>query len=388
MKLPSLIRVLFHKPVTVKECLAKLSLVADDAFYTTYKKHIYPKVDTLDQERLQALKSYKVRAPIAISITILIIAYTLHSLFNLTPRHPHYYGFLGSMCVLLYFWASVPERQFKKHVKEQVFPETLAFLGMDTFRITPPIALLEIYESYIIPKHDFLHLEDYVAGTYKDTRIELFEFFYGLGEPGTAQIFSGEDKPYCKKQRLIVRVQMNKNFLGKTLLIKKKGTKLKKPLFNRMQPLHKYTLLDSIASGESLITIGQKVFETPEVNLQQYTIEAPSADNFEKVSIENPDIVKRYIVLSTDQVEARYLLTLTFMERLNSLQNAFDSEFIECSFYNNELLLLIETKHDRMESKSIFEPTTYIEECQTLRSEITQIFGIIDELKLHEQTRL
>lgn len=387
----SLIYVNFHKPLSVNDTIEGLATSEDSAFLETYKRHILPKVAEFDKIRLKALTAHKKRSRIALALILLIVAWLGYAVWTVSTAS-HYTlrelgGFAGSACILLYLWASKPERDYKKKVKEQIFPETLLFHGMHTFKLGPPHQIREVFDSGIIPEYDFFHAEDYVEGSYKKTHISLFEFFYGRGEIGMAQAFAETDKGFCKEARLVIRIKLEKPFSGKTLLIKKQFG-FKKPLAGRASPQRKYSLKQNKSLREEVFVTDGKELVSSSFAEQSYEVTEPLPLTLEKVDVENSLIKSKYLVLSTDQVEARYLLSLSFMERLNKLQEAFHSEFIECSFYNNELLLLIKTKKDRFEAKSIFEPTTFIDECENLKLEMQQIFSIIDELKLHEQTRL
>jgi hypothetical protein len=50
------------------------------------------------------------------------------------------------------------------------------------------------------------------------------------------------------------------------------------------------------------------------------------ANNLEKVKLESIDFENRFIVYSNDQVEARYILTPSFMERLVKLEKMMGDE--------------------------------------------------------------
>ena len=56
--------------------------------------------------------------------------------------------------------------------------------------------------------------------------------------------------------------------------------------------------------------------------------------SLENVKLEDPTFEKRFEVFSDDQIEARYLLTVTFMERLTQLAETFGGKTIQCCFFN------------------------------------------------------
>lgn len=63
----------------------------------------------------------------------------------------------------------------------------------------------------------------------------------------------------------------------------------------------------------------------------------------ERVTLEDPIFERQFEVYSNDQVEARYLLTTSFMERLLELSALYDNK-IECCFYDDNLLLKIPSR--------------------------------------------
>ncbi len=108
----------------------------------------------------------------------------------------------------------------------------------------------------------------------------------------------------------------------------------------------------------------------------------------ESVRLEDPRFERKFEVYSSDQVEARYLLTPTFMERLMELRAVFHKAPIQGSFFDDKLLLTIKTGQDRFETASIFRPATFVREINTILKEMPAIFRIIEVLKLDQRTGL
>ena len=64
-----------------------------------------------------------------------------------------------------------------------------------------------------------------------------------------------------------------------------------------------------------------------------------------KVELEDPILRKHFNVYSTNQVEARYLLTTAFIERFKNLKTAFGTKKIKCSFFfRNKIMFAISSK--------------------------------------------
>lgn len=97
---------------------------------------------------------------------------------------------------------------------------------------------------------------------------------------------------------------------------------------------------------------------------------------------------KQFEVYSNNQVEARYLLTTSFMERLLRLSDLLGSNHIQCSFYDDKLLLMVPSSYNRFETSSIYVPATFVGDINTILSEMKLIFEIIDILKLNQRIGL
>jgi len=102
----------------------------------------------------------------------------------------------------------------------------------------------------------------------------------------------------------------------------------------------------------------------------------------EKVKLESPDFERIYIVYSTDQVEARYILTPSCMERMVKLDEMLGGRGISFSFVNTNIHVAIPS-HPLFEP-SIFSPNDNIQ-LGSYYHTVQMVFEIIDELKLNDR---
>ena len=110
-----------------------------------------------------------------------------------------------------------------------------------------------------------------------------------------------------------------------------------------------------------------------------------------KNNIEDKELLKnlqKFEVFSEDQVEARYLLTTSFMERLIEVRKIFQSDKMQCSFLDQSLLMLLPIDKDMFEPGPITEPEDFIDDSKNLLKEMHSIFNICDTLKLDMNTGL
>tara|TARA_Y100001960_G_scaffold107986_1_gene115935 strand:- start:126 stop:1283 length:1158 start_codon:yes stop_codon:yes gene_type:complete len=226
--------------------------------------------------------------------------------------------------------------------KEQIIPIILDFYG--GFKYTPLDRLhpynidVEPYFKYSIIPEDFNSImsstEDQISGTYKNVRINCFE----AKLDGDPQIIKGYKT--LRFKGLILDLSVNKNFTGKTIIKTDKGS-----------------LINNIS-------------------------ERKLPENQEVVRLEDPEFEKLFEVYSDDQVQARYLLTTSFMERLIELQQAFGSQKIECCFYEKTLLIKIPTNYPWFEIHSIFEQIDLQESSKKILANMNSILNICETLQM------
>ena len=238
-----------------------------------------------------------------------------------------------------FFWIFSPIWSYEENIKKEIFPNVLNFFGDFKYHIETKKSVKEYYATELIPKHDTEIAEDHITGTYKDIKVDLFETKLSNDSDENSSttlntVFDG----------IIVELSMNKSFSGKTVIKKDIGT------------------------------VGNWFIK--------------KSTSLKKVKLEDPNFEKMFEVYSDDQVEARYLLTVTFIERLKELVENFGGKSIQCCFYNNKLLMMIPIEKDLFETGSIYEAEDFIDDSKSLLKELSLIFNIIDTLKLNMKINL
>lgn len=100
-----------------------------------------------------------------------------------------------------------------------------------------------------------------------------------------------------------------------------------------------------------------------------------------RVKLENPDFEKKFDVYSNDQVEARYLLSPSMMERLLALDKQFNKN-ITISFHNSNIFIAIPESKDHFEA-SIWKPISDLRYLKSDFSTIHALISIVEELNLN-----
>jgi len=108
----------------------------------------------------------------------------------------------------------------------------------------------------------------------------------------------------------------------------------------------------------------------------------------ERVHLEDPRFEDAFEVYSSDQVEARYLLTPTFMERVLALSEKYRSGTLRLAFDGDRLLLSLDIRADSFEAGSVFESAAAPVRITSLVEDISTIYDLIDTLGLTLKTRV
>jgi hypothetical protein len=106
--------------------------------------------------------------------------------------------------------------------------------------------------------------------------------------------------------------------------------------------------------------------------------ECPSG--LKPVGLEDPNFNKAFCVFGSDQVEAREILTPTFMQRLNDLEASYAGHHIRCAFSQTELLIALEAPN-RFEIGNMFSSLVERSRVETIARNLEQVFKLIDEFQ-------
>ena len=318
-------------------------------FSEHYNKYLKDKVERFEENRISTLKDARKRLIVwlfYIFFTALIV-YFLYK--NFLEVNRDIVAFTTLILVSLgvaapFFWIFSPIWSYEENIKKEIFPNVINFFGDFKYHVETNKSVKEYYATELIPKHDTEIAEDHIVGKYKEIKIDLFET--QLSRKVKYKDSNGNTSTRLKTvfDGIILELSMNKSFGGKTVVKKDSGT------------------------------VGNWFIK--------------KSTSLKKVKLEDPNFEKMFEVYSDDQVEARYLLTVTFMERLKKLVENFGEKSIQCCFYNNKLLMMIPIEKDMFEPGSIYEAEDFIDDSKSLLKELSLIFSIIDTLKLNMKINL
>lgn len=110
-----------------------------------------------------------------------------------------------------------------------------------------------------------------------------------------------------------------------------------------------------------------------------FTRMGQSFGNHKRVALEDPKFEKAFEVYSTDQIEARFILTPDFMERLLNLEATFQGKKLRCAFSGGEMFVAVEGGN-LFEAGSMFRPMDDLARVREILQDFAATFLLIDAM--------
>lgn len=315
-------------------------------FEDYYQNVLQPKFSGLEAERKKYLR-YFILGLLIVFVVIPLICIGLFWWFleqNNGNLSYHYEGeapigwiLLGLMILIVL--TATPLRIFKRKAKGRVMPEFIKYFGDFYYSYQRYIDDITLEKSRLFRDYNRHSGDDFFIGEYRGVGMTISEenlkFHISDGKKSsTSTVFKG----------IVILLEMNKNFSGQTIVLKDWG------IFNS------FHRLGNLGSGLKRIVLEDSAFE------------------------------KEFEVYGSDQLEARYLLTTAFMVRMLKVRDAYKSNKIQFSFFDNKLLISIETPVNMFETTSVFRSTTNRKLINQTFEQFASIMEVIDILKLDRRS--
>ena len=304
---------------------------------------IFPKVRHFEEER----KSNKIIAIIGtILFTIIGMFFLLLSYFSINFETTLKIFFTLAMVFFSLAISTIPfiKKHFENQIKEEIMPVICSCFDNISWQQGSPDCMLNmepdindiIYDSKLI-MFDKSEYDDVFVGVHNDVK-------YGILEGKFARLVptNNGNRKESAFDGVIVKLMMNKRFTGNTIL-------------------------------------DQRVFT------QRFKYIDFDKSDLTKTSLEDVEFNKMYEVYTDDEVEARYLITPSFMQRLKAMKVAFNANKVRCSFYKNYLLVGLFTSKDLFSICSLFKPIDDPKQFFAMYEEIVSIIKLIDHFKLDQK---
>lgn len=147
-------------------------------------------------------------------------------------------------------------------------------------------------------------------------------------------------------------------------------------------------------TGIILAFEANKSFESHTIIVSKLAPDRHHSFKLEPVTLEDPKFCRDYNVYSSNQTEARYLITPSFMERFRKLKVAFKTTDIACAFFKNKVIFALDNEGLSGLSKNLFEIDAYSaftddrEAINIFYNELTSVLDMAAYFKLDEKTGL
>lgn len=311
-------------------------------------------LEDLERRRQQLLRRFALLAGIVAAVLLLAVSFVnlpgVWSGARLGWHQPLAIGLAVALAALL-SWG--PASEFRSEFKQQVVSRLLRSVSPElSYSQYGGMTCAEFNATGLFSQHaNRFESEDYITGTIGSTALVACEVeashktTNSKGESKEDDIFTG----------LLFKLDFNKNFSGYTLVAPDNA--------------------QAFLGGFGQILQGLDFFQRGSL-----------------VKLEDPEFERLFCVYSTDQVEARYLLSPSFMQRLVALQKKADGDIRLC-FHHNHLFLALEqsgfglpfplgsglSRFEPRWFRSLLDPA-HVEE---LERDLSFVAAIVDELNLN-----
>ncbi|MEE3348684.1 MAG: DUF3137 domain-containing protein [Candidatus Gastranaerophilaceae bacterium] len=308
-------------------------------FNKIFHSTVLPALRPLDKERI---KARKISSIIGLSVSIIasiVVIFLCKDDMGLTSGN--WISIIFNCCfaiaivtsIVMFLTKQFAKKNFENSLKSKIMPIALNAFGDFKWTTNAIISIYELKDSKIISHFENMDVDDNFIGSYKNIPINISEMhlYYETRDS------KGRTQTHTAFRGVVIKLEIPKHFKSHTIV---------KP--------------------KVLVNSGP----------------------YEEVKLEDTEFSKKFHVRSNDQVEARYLLTTTFMERFKNIQSVFEAKTISCSFLNNTLLMAIPVRKDLFSLGDLSKPVTDTKQYEVFLNELISIFELIEELKLYNNTGL
>ncbi len=317
---------------TLDEAMA--GMPADFAFFRDrFRNQIQPGLAGREADRQAAVGKQRNYTIIGVLIGIAIFA---GFVFFISGDGFIFGGFIGVMAALaMGAWGSTDLNRLSKETKAMLVDPVAAEFGM-SFEHNPPAPpdILHFRQLGLVPGWDRAKFEDLLTGARSNEPFRFFEAH--LEEKRTTTDSKGRTRTtwvtVFRGQCLVVN--FHKQFNGVTKVFRDAGFM------------------------NAFMKMGHKE---------------------PRVRLEDPVFEKAFEVFGSDQIEARFILTPDFMERLLKLEQTFKGKQLRCAFSGGDMLLCVAGKN-LFEPGSMYRPMDDLNRVREILEDFAAVFLLIDSM--------
>lgn len=304
-----------------------------------YEAHVAPLAAAFEARRQAAVDGFTSRAYTIGPAAVVAFLAALWIFMTVAGGHLFFIAVTGGLLGWGTWWfVSRPLEDYKTAVRGEVFPRIVSFFGPDfQYSRDCPWTMSRLSNSNMFDNFDDETLEDYIRGSYKGVSIELVEALL------TKEVSNGKSRRTVEVyDGLLFLLTPKKKFRGKIIVKRDHGAAL-----NAIRGFFTTTFSD-----------------------------------LQRVKLEDPEFENKFQVYADDQIEARRVLTTSFMQRLLDLGAVIGNNKVDCCFFDGVLLIRAPTGHNYFEPRSPFSPVDFRKDFEKFIEEMAVIRKIVDTLKL------
>ena len=358
-----------------------MSIVSE---YTKIFQSLKPELDKAENERIKYLTTFIV----GVVVTLVLFSGFLLAMFGLLSSAIMLVFLFSSMLACLLSYLTIIN--YKQYLKTNFMPRFIKCFKdirwINNTNSRPIFSTIELKASNLFSTFNTIKVDDAFKGNYngvdyKITEIKLIQ----EGSKNSTTAFKG----------VILSVPSNKTIKANTIIATKRDMNIR----NYPTGIIASIILVPILICEWFLSLKFSSDIDNFIKLIVLTIITliiicsfiEKQKSMQTVKLESTNFEKRFNVFSKNQVEARYLLTPTFIEKFTRFYTAFGTNKAKCSFYkdfsgNDRIMFAISTWKDLFEPGNLFTPVN--EPKYLFLSDFTSIFNMIEFFKLDEKTKL
>lgn len=347
----------------------------EELLYRTYYEKIFPLIEDIEIYRRELCNQLIWRSVLFSSIFSVLLGMIVY----FQERNVIYASSLVIVSMIVFLTANflnAPQKKlFSAKLKDKFFYTVIkSFTQIDLWqknrKESEIIPYNELIESGLFSDFTYSKNDDEFRGVYKGVQSAVSErecfFQTPMTEPSI--VFKG----------LIIKFKSNKRIAQRTIIASKRKSPIKFLLAFIVTVLYLSfrlgieNILISLAAG--VVVAAVLCFTT--------SLRLTAKESKSDIKLEDINFSKNFDVYSEDEVEARYLLTPTFIEKLLKLKKVMKADTVKCSFYNNSIMIAVRSEKDFFELGSLFKNVSDLSTIENFYRDISIIFELIEYFKL------
>lgn len=347
-------------------------------FYRVYEKEVTPVIEEYEKDRKKCVNKF---VSITAFLTALLVAVITNDQFSQTKIA--WLLIFAIITGIAYYFIN---QGFQKRIKKDLLQKVITGLG-DIYW-TPEKEILsnntleksELFGYYNSRTNDDMFEGKYNGLSFKISETKMTQISGSGRSRRVYPIFSG----------VIILIDSNKETKAQTIITTKgdQSTRNKNiGMTCTIACLAIGTVFEFLIHDMSNFWFG--IFFLIIFGIFALCEKKGKAKKMSNMTLEDPEFNKKYDVSTQDQIEGRYLVTTSFMERFKNLHTAFGTKKAKCAFFDNKVMFALSTEKNLFElSEGIFCSLKNPKQTKVFYEEISAIYDIIDYFKLSEDTGL